>query len=395
MDQINNIIKELLLSFLEGVNSLYESAENLSRKLFDVFPPQIKDAFRNINSGLNAMPKWQSNSIVVITVLLVVFFFNTLFLARNRFDGQLVRVTVEENSSAGNISLLLAEKRIIQSRFLFDVTLRLMNSSRSLKAGTYYFSPSMSNRVIISTLVSGKPGIGAIKVTIPEGSSIFRIARTLERAGVRVVGGSVDLLSVSGLTTELRIKYPFLVDVPNESIEGYLFPDTYYLPNKITIDTLLQVLLDRFEQVVMPMYNSSGMRKYTLHEIITMASIVEKEAEIDSDRAIIASVFFNRLKNGIALRSCSTVKYALPAPTKRVLYSDLKVNSPYNTYMNVGLPPGPICNPGLASIYAALHPADTKYLYFVSKGDGTHTFSENYEGHLKGIEKLRKTIRND
>lgn len=387
------MIKEIFLDLLEGLNSLYEVVEGLARRLFGVLPSRVKEFLRDIGQKASALPKWLANTVIIFAVILTVFFSCTLFLAKNRLDGRLIRVTIPENTPAGRISDLLAGERIIQSRFLFDLSVRLMNSGRSLKAGTYYFSPSMSNRTIIKTLVSGKPGIGAIRVTVPEGSSVYRIARILERAGVRVIGGNVDQLSINGLTTELKIKYPFLSDVPNESIEGYLFPDTYLLPDKINIDVLLQLMLDRFEQVVIPMYDSSGMRKYTLNEIITMASIVEKEAEIDSDRAIVASVFYNRLNNGIALRSCSTVKYALPSPTKRVLYSDLKVNSPYNTYMNVGLPPGPICNPGLASIYAALHPADTKYLYFVSNGDGTHTFSENWAGHLKGVENLRKATR--
>lgn len=241
---------------------------------------------------------------------------------------------------------------------------------------------------ILGELYKGQVVSGPVKLTIPEGSTIYRIARSVETKGIKMQG-SVDDLEKDGLTDELRLTFPFLEAVPTRSLEGYLFPDTYGLPEKMTADALADVMLSRFEQVVIPVWNAANIKKYSLHQIITLASIIEKEAETDSERPIIASVFYNRLENGIALRADPTVKYALARPTKKVTYSELKVNSPYNTYLVKGLPPGPICNPGLRSILAAMHPAKTKYLYFVSNGDGTHTFSENWAGHAKAVERYR------
>jgi UPF0755 protein len=149
-------------------------------------------------------------------------------------------------------------------------------------------------------------------------------------------------------------------------------------------------MLNRFEKVILPAYYSAYSGKYTLHEILTLASIVEKEAEKDSERAVIASVFYNRLENGMLLRADPTVKYALSAPTKRVLYRHLLVDSKYNTYKYTGLPPGPICNPGLKSVLAAIHPARTNYFYCVSNGDGSHTFSATWSGHASAVERYRK-----
>ncbi len=333
---------------------------------------------------------WLLDIIIIFGLLFVLFAMATLFLAKNRFDNDPIKVLIPINSTAKQMSRILYENGVIGNQYSFYWSAKMLGFGNKLKAGTYYFTPSMSNVSILYALKAGRSVEGGIKVVFPEGSSIYRIARTLESKGVTIVNGNLDGLENKGITDELRAQYGFLTNVPIYSLEGYLFPDTYMLPNKIERDRLVELMLNRFEEVVVPVYVTSNMRRYSLHQILTMASIVEKEAENDAERPIIASVFYNRLETGMALRADPTVKYALSSPTKRVTYNDLKVDSPYNTYRVQGLPPGPICNPGLRSILAAIYPARTNYLYFVSNGDGTHSFSRDWAGHVKAVGEYRK-----
>lgn len=330
-----------------------------------------------------------SASLVAI-VSLTVFALTVPFLARDRSDSELYRIEIPQGASASRITEILFSGKIIQSRLSFKTFVNLFGYGSELKAGIYFLSPSMSNAQIVSVLADGRASGGEKRVTIPEGSSIYKIARILEDNGIRVQNGNFESLADTGLTKDIRSKYPFLSQVPTRSLEGYLFPDTYYLPVSIEISRLTEMMLDRFSQVAIPVFAGSKSSKYDLHQIMTLASIVEKESQKDGERQVISSVFHNRLDRGIALRADPTVKYILENPTKRVFFADLKTDSPYNTYLYRGLPPGPICNPGLASIKAALEPANTDYLYFVSKGDGTHTFSHSWEEHKKAADKFRK-----
>jgi len=229
-------------------------------------------------------------------------------------------------------------------------------------------------------------------ITIPEGSSIYRISKILEEGQVTVEGGSFEALTSILITGELLSKYPFLNN--RKSLEGYLFPDTYSIPAKVNIEKLVDMMLRRFNEVVIPQYDSVSAKKPVLSQILIIASLIEKEAKLDEERSVIASVIYNRLGIGMKLDLDPTIKYALELPGKVVSYNDLKVNSPYNTYKNKGLPPGPICNPGLKSIKAALYPATTKYLFFVSNNDGSHTFSENIEQHNKAVARFRTLRQN-
>ncbi len=328
---------------------------------------------------------------LVGTVMVVLFLANTFFLAKDVFNGTDVKIDIPEDTTAKDISKLLYESGVIGNKAAFEVSVRILGTGSKLKAGTYYFRPNMNNLSIIGALSEGRIYTGDNKITFPEGSSIYRMGQILQRKGIRVEDGSFYDLEYRGIDYSLRMKYPFLSNVPIESLEGYLFPDTYYLSKRIKREVLVELMLNRFDALVPPVYNASPMRKkYTLHQIITLASILEKEAVMDRELPIISSVFHNRLDSGWLLRADPTVKYALNMPTKRVLYSHLKVDSPYNTYKNVGLPPGPICNPGIKAVMAALYPAKTKYYYFVSNGDGTHTFSADWAGHAAGVERMRQ-----
>lgn len=352
--------------------------------------------FKAISDIFRMFFRTYKKNIAVITVFLVVLISLTIFaltvpfLAKDRSDQELYKIEIPQGASASRIAQILYSGKMIQSRLSFKIFVSLFGFGSELKAGIYYLSPSMDNAQIVSIFASGRAAGGEKRVTIPEGSSIYKIARILERNNIKVTDGDVEYLATSGLTDDLRLKYPFLSQVPTRSLEGYLFPDTYLLPPSIGISRLTEMMLDRFSQVAIPVFAHSKAGKYDLHQILTLASIVEKESQKDEERPMVSSVFHNRLDRGIALRADPTVKYILENPTKRVFFADLKTDSPYNTYLYRGLPPGPICSPGLASIKAALEPARTDYLYFVSNGDGTHTFSRTWEEHSQAAERFRR-----
>ncbi len=326
--------------------------------------------------------------IALVVFLCSLFLADTLLHSKNMFDVTPVRVQIPENSSAKEIGQLLFLSGISDRPSSFLVAAKLLNLDPRLKAGNYYFSPSMTNYSILMRLSQGKVQAGEVRLTVPEGSSIYRISKILASSGVRLDRPfNEEALKLSG--DRLKQSHIFLTSNTTRSLEGYLFPDTYFISANMKTQDLVSMMLGRFEEVVLPVWRSSRIKKYTLHQVLTMASIVEKEAETDLERPIIASVFYNRLESGMALRADPTVKYAIPNPTKRVTYSDLKYPSPYNTYLNKGLPPGPICNPGLKSILAAIHPAKTNYIYFVSNGDGTHTFSVDWQGQEREVKKFR------
>ncbi len=352
--------------------------------------------FRDLRNIFQAAADIHKNNRVLADLFIVavgmaaVVALTVAFLARNRWDGRLYKVEIPEGSSASSIAQKLYLENIIQSRFSFKAYISLFGFEKKLKAGSYYLGPKMSNAQIVSILSKGRADAGEVRVTIPEGTSIYKMSKILGSSGVKVKDGDFFALAQSGLTNALRLKYPFLSQIPNRSLEGYLFPDTYFLPYSVSVNQLTDIMLDRFSEVAIPVIAGSRSGKYDLHQIITLASIIEKESSRDEERPIISSVFHNRLDRGIALRADPTVKYILENPTKRVMFADLKTDSPYNTYLYKGLPPGPICSPGLASIKAAIEPAKTDYLYFVSNGDGTHTFSRTWEEHKEAAERFRK-----
>ena len=178
--------------------------------------------------------------------------------------------------------------------------------------------------------------------------------------------------------------------MPAKTAEGYLFPATYTFEGNAAPEVIVNRLLDEFNQRFVNKYKAEILRhKLSFHELVTLASIVEREAVLEEERATIAGVFINRLAIGMKLESCATVQYALPQHKKRLMLADTRYPSPYNTYINAGLPPGPICNPGLPSLLAALKPAKTDALYFVARGDGGHIFTRTFAQHEAAIRKIR------
>ncbi|MDD5594338.1 MAG: endolytic transglycosylase MltG, partial [Candidatus Margulisbacteria bacterium] len=267
----------------------------------------------------------------------------------------------------------------------FLLIVKLFNLENRIKAGEYSFSPSEPLPAVIYKLVAGETlPAKAVRVAFPEGSSIYKMGVILKDNGFAHWPDFQRLVD-EGITAPLRERHWNLFKyISSESLEGYLFPDTYQFYPEASAEAMAEVMIGRFEEIVSPFWaRSKNDTKMSLHEILTLASIVEKEAKQPAERPIIASVFYNRLKIGMPLAADPTVKYALERPSKIVYLDQLSVKSPYNTYKVRGLPPGPICNPGFDSIKAAVYPAKTDYLFFVAKPDGSHIFSKTWQEHQR------------
>lgn len=302
-------------------------------------------------------------------------------------DTQLVKV--EEGSTTTDIGNLLKEKKIISSSGDFKILSKIKKFDGHYQAGTYALSPSMTPSEIATIIISGDTSM--VTITIPEGYTASQISKYLADKGI-VNKEKFDYVLMSG-----DFDYDFLKDATNgvNKLNGFLFPDTYTFPIGSSEESIINMMLAQFDKVFdKKMREEAKKQGKSIKEIVTVASIVEREAKEDSERPKVASVVYNRLKKGMKLEMCSCVQFA-QGKTKSVLtYEDTKIDSPYNTYIHKGLPPGPICNPGKASIEAALNPEKTDYLYFVvsDKQDGTMKFSKDYDEFLKNKDKYYDTL---
>ena len=286
-------------------------------------------------------------------------------------------VEIPLGTPAGRISRMLEEQGLIRSAFIFDIMLKITNRDSQLKAGEYLLNPAMNTMEVIQKLNEGT--IVTHRIMIPEGYELKQIAAVLAREGLV----DPERFLMLAQNAELVFGEQFPVELPIPSLEWYLFPDTYYFAKEQREEGIIRQMVNRFVEVVIPNVDLSLLDdKYTLHEVITLASIVEKEVIYDFERPLVAAVYHNRLNIGMRLQADPTVRYVMTENRSRVLYSDLEIDSPYNTYRYDGLPPGPIASPGLKSIMAVLEPADVDYLYFVAKNDGTHVFSRTFEEHV-------------
>ena len=296
-------------------------------------------------------------------------------VSRSDSVDQIVEIPV--GMPAGRIGKLLQEQGLIRSAFVFNTMIRITNRASQLKAGEYLLNPAMSTMEIIHKLNEGT--IVTYPVVIPEGYELKQIAAAL--ADKSLVDPDRFLTLAQNAELVYGDELPF--ELPISSLEGYLFPDTYYFAKEQTEEGIIRQMVNRFVELVIPKVDLSLLdQKYTLHEVVTLASIVEKEVIYDFERPLVAAVYHNRLNINMQLQADPTVRYVMTENRSRVLYSDLAIDSPYNTYRYDGLPPGPIASPGLKSILAVLEPADVDYLYFVAKNDGTHQFSRTFQEHV-------------
>ena len=308
-------------------------------------------------------------------------------------DKEIV-VDIPIGSGVTTIAQTLEDKGLVKSAKVFKYYVKFKNETNFM-AGEYHMSPSMTITEIIDSLKTGKIMQEPVfTLTIPEGKQLKEIAEIIAKETKQNKAEIWKQLNDETfiqklmeqysdiLTTEVwakNIKYP---------LEGYLFPATYsYYEESPSLEEIISVMLDKTESIVNAYKTEIDRDNMTVHQFLTMASLIEEEATKNVDRKKIASVFFNRIETGMPLQTDPTVLYALEKHKERVLYEDLEVDSPYNTYQNVGLPPGPIANAGTVSMEAAIHPDDTEYLYFLAAADGKVYFSKNLDEHNKLKEK--------
>ncbi len=292
-----------------------------------------------------------------------------------------IEVTIPENVSAREIAGFLRDNRIVRNVDEFLLWLRLTGREKDLKAGKYMLPLYKNPIYVIHRLSSG--GRSEVIVTIPEGLTIHETAQILSDHGL------IDFVRFINLCGDQQ--YIESIGLKAASLEGYLFPDTYSFSSMQNEEAIIKTMYANFNKHVM---NVRPEDDDSLHKVIILSSIVEKEAKYQDERPIIARVFLNRLQSGRPLESCATVFYFLKTgqhamKKNKLTDADLKIRSPYNTYLHAGLPPGPICSPGMGSIEAVTAPADVDYLYFVAKGDGRHHFSRTFREHIAAKDKYQ------
>ncbi len=291
-----------------------------------------------------------------------------------------VQLNIPEGSSGDQIAQILSENHVIENPKEYYAAVRQLGADTSIKPGDYLFTTGQDPIDVVQQLVDG-PNVEGIRLTIQEGLTVNQTAARVEE----VFGISADDFLAQAKASNYVADYPFLEGAYNDSLEGYLYPKTYSFTQTPTADEIIRALLDQFVKETQGLSLEDGAHGLTEQEIISMASLIERESAVADERPQIASVIYNRLDAQMPLQIDAAIVYARGGGSQTVTYDDLEIDSPYNVYKNTGLTPGPICSPSISSIEAALHPADTDYLYYVlsSANDGTHKFSETYDEFLQ------------
>lgn len=323
---------------------------------------------------------------VVLLLIGTVFLFvvvqevTFLYIPPDRERVQKV-LEIPEGTTLRETARLLFQNGLITSVESFVVVGKLLAIERRIIPGEYAFHTQMLPLEIIKLIKSGR--VVQYEITIPEGYTLAQISRVVEEKSLvrseEFIRRATDPVFIQSLGYDA------------DSLEGYLYPESYYFSKRVGSDGILRALVKRFEAVYTPeMEKRAGEIGMTRLEVVTLASIIEKETAVEEERPLVSAVFHNRIKKKIPLQSDPTVIYGLPHFNGNLTRKNLRARSPYNTYRVKGLPPGPIANPGKASLLAALNPASSDYLYFVSKNDGTHYFSRTLAEHNRAVQKYQK-----
>jgi len=328
------------------------------------------------------------NVILVIILLLAVAgsILNYFQIFSSKKNGQNITFSIARGSSVGAISSILEDKGLIKSSFIFKLLIKHTRTGDKLQAGDYTLNTGMSMMEIIDNLQKGQVA-KTYDFTVPEGFTSRQIARLLKEKG------SVDekeFLDIVKTGRGVNFKYTHLMK--GHSLEGFLFPDTYSVYKDSTPLEIITKMVKRFEEVVPSNAEQIAKKRgLSFYKLIVLSSLVEREAKIEDERPLVSAVYYNRIKQDMLLECDATIQFLFDKPKEILLYKDLEIDSPYNTYKYKGLPPGPIANPGLPSIKAALYPASVDYLYYVVKGEGRHKFSKTFEEHEKAVEEYRNS----
>lgn len=288
-------------------------------------------------------------------------------------------VEIPPGAGAGEIRRRLVDAKVVRDDFTFRAALRMTGQSQYLKAGEYRFDRPMSPTEVIEKIARGD--VYGRRITFPEGLTIRNMARIYDERGFGEAAEFVKAAENAALINDLDPKAP--------DLEGYLFPETYSLPRGTPASTLISLMVARFRaSYTAELQERAKEQGLTTREVVTLASLVEKETGKAEERPLVAAVYRNRLRIGMGMQADPTIVYALEKAGKydgNIRREHLAMDSPYNTYRHAGLPPGPIASPGAASLNAALNPADVKYLYFVSRNDGSHVFAETLAEHNANV----------
>jgi UPF0755 protein len=319
---------------------------------------------------------------VIIVFFLLIVFQDLYFYSKEpaQISAEPRFVMIGAGQTFESVTRILHEENIIRYPFKFKLVARIKGFDRSIKAGEYLLSSSMSPEKILETLVEGK--VYLHRITIPEGYNLNQVASLLEEKGIIKGTKFLEAANDPTFTDKLGIKA--------KNFEGYLFPETYFFPKNISPRKIVSTMVNRFHIKFNPLWEKRPSDlTFSVHEIVILASIIEKETSIAEERPLVSSVFHNRLKKKMRLQSDPTVIYGVEDYDGNLTRKHLITPTPYNTYTNSGLPQGPIANPGKASLEAALFPPESLYLFFVSKNDNTHFFSTNYDDHRKAVRKYQ------
>ncbi len=305
-----------------------------------------------------------------------------------------IAVEVPIGSSLGSISALLEDKKIIKDARVFKYYAKFKNESQ-FQAGNYDLTQAMTLDELIESLKTGKVyRTPVFAMTIPEGLTLEQIGKIIEKKTPYTQKEFMELVTSETFVQQMMANYPELVteavlaDNIRYDLEGYLFPATYsYFEEKPSLESIVEEMIAAMNNVVKNYSDVLTEKQMSVHQLLTFASLLEEEATAQTDRETIASVFFNRIDEGMPLQTDPTVLYALGSHKDRVLYEDLEVENAYNTYKNKGLPPGPIAGAGKTSIEASLNPSKTDYFYFLADKEGVNHFSKTYDEHLQKVEK--------
>lgn len=323
---------------------------------------------------------WLAFLAATALLTVVIHFYIALFVPPTN-EKMWKEVQVTDGMSFKAIAATLQKEGIIRYRGYFEIIGRIEGISRKVRVGYYGLSTNMSLWEVLDALRKGK--IIEYEVVIPEGYNVYQIAWTL--SGTPLVSDPEEFIKLVK-----NKEFVHSVGIDADSLEGYLFPDTYFLPKGIKLEDIPRKMVQRYKAAFADSYRNRAQELgFSEHQVITLASIVEKEAKVPSERKLIAAVYHNRLKIGMKLQADPTAVYGTKAWITKVTAQDLKRKSPYNTYLHKGLPPGPIANPGEGSILATLYPDIDDYLFFVAQGDGSHFFSKDFDAHAKAIGRYR------
>ena len=331
------------------------------------------------------MKKWVifiSALCLVIVLALSALYFHLMGYASRPANAQAEEkvFTIRSGDSFAAVAQRLHQEQLIRHPYTFRLLVRIRGKDTRVQAGEYLLAADMSPDQILAAIVAGK--VRLYRFTVPEGSNLYQIAAIVETAQVTAKNEFIASATDAQLCQTLG--------VPAASFEGYLFPDTYLFAKNTAPNKIISKMVQRFRSIIKPQWQQRAQELgYNFHQIVTLASIIEKETSVPSERPLISAVFHNRLQKGMRLGADPTVIYGIRNFNGNLTRKDLRTPTPYNTYVIKGLPVGPIANPGRESIQAALYPADSNYLYFVSRKDKTHQFSTNLKDHNRAIRKYQ------